>query len=215
MNAGPHILLMRGLLELALFIGGLLLVFVSASGGQLLHIPWIEIMAIVLFAALVLILLTHALIAFWRHQWIGGILRLFAVPVLLVTGGAGLFVTSIFAESLPEFWNQMRLTLPLDQRSARRFVAEGERIARLLSAKTPDGKPMRLRQVTFGLNPKVGEPVRTVEFNFWKDAPGDFSCDATYQPEGQVWLKKNQSAGGDTEMFEKNQKAIPASLPQE
>lgn len=207
--------LLRSLLELALFIGGLLLVFVSATGGQLLRIPWIEVMAIVLFAALVLALLTRALIAFWRHQWIGGILRLLSVPALLVAGGAGLFVTSIFAESLPEFWNQMRMTLPLDQRSARRFVTEGERIARLLSAKTPDGKPMKLRQVTFGLNPKVGEPVRTVEFDFWKDAPGHFSCDATYQREGHVWLKKNQSAGGDTEMFEKNQKAIPASLPQE
>lgn len=205
-------LLLRGLLELAFFVGCLLLVFVSAAGGQLLRMPWMEIMAIVLFAALVLVLLTRALIAFWRHRWIGGILRLFGVPLLLVIGGAGLFVTSMIADSLPEFWNQLHLTLPLERGNARRFVTEGERIAGILSSETPDGKPMKLRQVTFGLIPKGGEPVRMVEFDFCKDT---FSCDATYQPEGHVWLKRNQSAGGDTEMFEKNHKAIPPLLPQE
>jgi hypothetical protein len=204
--------LVRGLLEIAIFAGGLLVVFASAAGGQLLHMRWMDILAIGLFAALALVLLTRALIAFWRHRWIGGILRLFAVPVLLVVGGAGLFVTSMIADSLPEFWSQMQLTLPLEKGNTRRFVKEGERIAGMLSSKTPDGKPMKLRQVTFRFIPKGGEPVRTVEFDFSKD---NFSCDATYQPEGHVWLKKNQHASGDTEMFKKNQKAIPAALPQQ
>lgn len=205
-------LILRGLLESALFVGGLLFVFVSAAGGQLLHNPWIDIMSIGLFAALVLVLLTRALIAFWRHRWIGGILRLFGVPVLLLVAGAGLFVTSIIADSLPEFWNQMHLTLPLERGNARRFVTEGERIAGILSPKTPDGKPMKLRQVTFGIKPAVGEPVRMVEFDFWKDT---FRCDAKYRVRGPVWTRESFHCGGDTETFDANHKAIPLLLPQE
>ncbi|MFZ0615751.1 MAG: hypothetical protein WAN16_04800 [Chthoniobacterales bacterium] len=202
---------LRRLLEVVFLLGFLLLSFFFEGLAEILQKPWPEWVALFLFAFLLLVTLIRTLVAFWRREWLGGIVRLLILPMLLTGGMAGLFVISIAGSTLPELWQVFHRTLPLEKGAERRLVGEGERIARLLSAKTPDGKPMQLRHVTFGLHPKGGEPARTVEYDFWKD---DFSCDAMYRQEGSLWRKWSDSASGG-EMFDANRKAVSPALPEE
>jgi hypothetical protein len=193
----------------------ILLSFIFAVLAEILHKPWPGWVALFLFALLLLVTLIRTLVSFWRREWLGVIVRLLILPMLLASGMAGLFVISIAGSTLPELWQGFHRTLPLEKGAERRLVGEGERIASLLSAKTPDGKPMQLRQVTLGLNLKRGEPARTVEFDFWKAAPVSFSCGATYRLEGALWRKEGEGASGDSETFDANSKALSPELPEE
>lgn len=205
---------LRGVIEAGVLLGVLLLSFMGVVLAGILQKPWIEKLSFFLIPGLLLLLLFRGVVTLWQSR-LSGILRLLALPVVFVGGFGGIFVASMIGDSLPELWEQYWRTLPIEKGAERSVIKEGKRIASLLSAKSPDGMPMELRQVMFGLEFKGAEPTRTIGFDFAKGAPEFFSC-SSYRLQGDRWIKVGEhSSGGELKSFEANRKAILPALPKE
>ncbi len=173
-----------------------------------------EWLSLILIVIVILWLPVRVVIALIRKEWLGAVIRIVLLPFVLVAGLLGMVAGSMSGGEATE-WDWKKSTLPVEKSAEQKLVERGEKIAGVLSSKTPDGRPMKLRSVNLVIEQREHDAFRKIGFEFDKMNPGFFSIGADYRFGGDVWKLDGHHGSGDPETFKRNEQALVPLLPQQ
>lgn len=202
------------LLEGTGIVLGLAAASFSVFASEAFAFRFCEWLSLILIVVVFLWLPVRAVIALIRREWLGAVIRIVLLPFVLVAGLLSMVAGSMAGGEATE-WDWKKSTLPVEKSEEQKLVARGEKIAEVLSSKTPDGRPMKLRSVDFVIEQREHDALRKIGYEFDKMTPGFFSIGADYRVGRDAWKLNGHSASGDPATFQRNKEALVPLLPQQ